>query len=180
MGGMRWWAESVGGMAVQVVPASYYLLRSPSGAAAVLQVSGQRGQLANLHEHLSELEVRRGLFPPLRSRRVGMSGTAPPHCARESLSLRASACVLACQLLVQCSCARARSTCHRTAYHTHAPSCVPEYSFSLSRHLAGAHDHGAGRAAERARLARRTEGPRLVRRAVREQPALPMLQSMRR
>ena len=68
MGGMRWWAESVGGMAEQVVPASYYLLRRPSGArAAVLQVSGQRGQLANLHEHLSELEVRRGLFPPLRS-----------------------------------------------------------------------------------------------------------------
>ena len=95
MGGMRWRAESVGGMAVQVVPASYFLLRSPSGArAAVLQVSGQRGQLANLHEHLSELEVRRGLFPPLRSRRVGMSGTAPHHCAREggpvaaSLSLR--------------------------------------------------------------------------------------------
>jgi hypothetical protein len=97
----------------------------------VLQVSGQRGQLANLHEHLSELEVRRGLLPPLRSRRVGMSGTAPPHCAREGLSLRASACVLTCQLLVQCSCARARSTCHRTAYHTYAPSC--EYLSTPSR-----------------------------------------------
>ena len=41
---------------------------------AVLQVSGQRGQLANLHEHLSELEVRPRPFLSLRSIR-SMSGT---------------------------------------------------------------------------------------------------------